>query len=297
MKRYVISILFLTAVSLFHVFSQNVNESDIDEVGYYTEKAKDNWYVSVGGGLQMYVGTDDLKYFSTGNFSPAVDFSFGKWVAPSLGFRVQLAGLQGSGWSSTVTPYIMKNPVSNLYKELFLYFNGRVDLMWDVLNMGNNYKYSRAFHLIPFIGAGAVATYSEGVGKEIGPSGTAGLLFSFRCSEHISVYLELRSTFADGRMDKVRYGVDAEGVGYEIPPAVEFMNTASIGLQFNISPKKFVRRYEMTSDYRYQIMQQKNRILELQKKIISTEEKVKERDNTIYELIKENDKLIEEKRK
>lgn len=312
MKRYLLTIVLATLLGMVTFQSADAQESSsteavtdgtdtdefspLKEASYYTLGARHNWFISVSGGAQLYYGTEDFTYISTDNLAPMGDLSFGKWVAPSLGFRLQLSGGLGYGWSSTVSPYMLATPVNNLYREQFWYFNSHIDLLWDVLSMGNNYRYARLFHLIPFIGAGAVASYVAGVGHELSPAATAGFIMSFRLTDKIFLNLELRSTFADGRVDKVSSALDDAGAITSVAPKIEFMNAATIGVQFNLSPKKFERRYQIDADYRYQLHEYRRSVMSLQKQLLLSKEKVKELNEDVYKLIKENDELIKKQK-
>lgn len=288
-KMKKIKIILFTIVVLLPVSLS----AQFDEIGYFSNKPQDNWFISVGGGIQLYYGTEDFTYINQNNIAPAVDLSFGKWIVPSLAFRVQFAGLQGYGWSTVLSPYMETVPINNLYQEKFFYLNSRVDFLWNVLDIGNHYRASRIFKFIPFVGVGAAATFKDTLSLEVSPSATAGFLFMFRISEHVNLHLELRSTFADGRLDKMYCTYDEDKLDIvKLAPAVEIMNTASIGITIDLMPRKFSRRYEMSADYRYRLKELQGNYLELQKKKESSDNKIDELNKRIYELIKENDDLI-----
>ncbi len=290
MKSFCLTITLVLLLLPTFLSAQNENINEVDVKGYYLLPTKNNWFISVGGGVQLYYGTEDFKYISTSSLSPAADLSFGKWISPSLGFRVQFAGIQGYGWTSVTSPYMLSKPVQNVYKEAFYYVNTKVDFLWNVLDIGDNYRYSRIFKFIPFIGAGAVSTFSPSVGMEIGPAVSGGFLFNFRCSQYVSLNLELRSVVADGRMDKMRYNSNYEPS--ILPPAVECMNSATIGIQIAIAPKKFDRRYEITSEYKYKIMELKRELRDQKNEYNILKDKHKDLNQKALNLIKENDELL-----
>lgn len=274
MKRFLFLSLLIFAAFATPLYSQ-VDEAT--DKGYFTNGAKDNWFVSAGGGINIYGGTEDLTYFSQNNISPAVDLAFGKWIVPSLGFRFQLTGLQAYGWSTVVSPYSLATISGGLFQELFFYTGAHFDLLWNVLDMGDNYRISRIFRLIPYIGAGAIATFNSSFEQvPVGVACSGGLILNFRLSNLISLNAELRAIVGDGRMDRVA-----------TTPQVEFMGSATVGIQFEINPKKFVRRYEMQSYYRYEIESLKKSLNLLQKENQSLKEKNSEADERYLKLLKE----------
>lgn len=274
MKRIIISSLALFFFVLQPAAAQVYEETD---KGVLTNPGKDNWFISVGGGANVYGGTEDLTYFSQNNFSPAVDLSFGKWVVPSLGFRIQLNGLQAYGWSTILSPYALPTISGGLFQELFFHTGAHIDFLWNVLDIGNNYRVSRIFKLIPYIGAGAVATFNSTFDEvPVGISCAGGFIFNFRVSEHISLNAELRGVVNDGRMDRVA-----------TTPVVEFMGSATAGIQFEINPQKYVRRYEIQSSYRYEIESLKKSVNMLQNENKELKERNKESDERYIKLLKE----------
>jgi hypothetical protein len=239
---------------------------DTSSVGFFTTKYSDNWFVSFGGGANLYLGTQDAEYLSTYSFAPSGEFNFGKWFTPSVGFRVQINGGQGYGWSTSDTPYSHYESGIGLYMEKFTYGSSHVDILWNVLDMGDNYRYSKLFRLIPFVGAGAAMTMPHFAldSAEVAIAASAGFIFNFRITEGFSIYSELRSVFSDGRLDKV--------YGEAIVPKIEMMTSISVGVQIEISPAKFVRKNQMESDYRYNEKILKQDIVLLKSKLKKIEE-------------------------
>ena len=83
-----------------------------DSVFYSKSKHKvvtntfwNNWFVSVGGGAQMYFGDHDKQVDFADRLSGALDVAVGKWFSPQIGVRLMYSGLQVKGATcGTFTP-------------------------------------------------------------------------------------------------------------------------------------------------------------------------------------------------
>ena len=101
---------------------------------------KDNWFVSVSGGVSSFIGSplgrDDLF----GRIKPAVQFSLGKWHTPSVGNRLVFQGFE---WKSGTLSnqkyrYYHADLLVNLMPSLAM---GNTECRWDI---------------IPFVGVGVI---------------------------------------------------------------------------------------------------------------------------------------------
>ena len=54
---------------------------------YETNSFWSNWYIGVGGGINIYEGEFDNKTSVGNRIAPALDVSLGKWITPSYGVR------------------------------------------------------------------------------------------------------------------------------------------------------------------------------------------------------------------
>ena len=68
---------------------------------YETNRFFDNWFVNIAGGINVYEGEYDHKVTWGNRLSPALDISVGKWITPAYGVRLQCAGLQAKGLTTT----------------------------------------------------------------------------------------------------------------------------------------------------------------------------------------------------
>ena len=89
---------------------------------YETNRFFDNWFVNIAGGINVYEGEYDHKVTLGNRLTPALDISGGKWITPAYGVRLQYAGLQAKGLTTTQSGYAKKQ-CRNYYKEKFGFLN------------------------------------------------------------------------------------------------------------------------------------------------------------------------------
>lgn len=107
---------------------------------------KDNWFVSVSGGASSFIGSplgcDDLF----GRIKPAVQFSLGKWHAPSVGTRLVFQGFEWKSGALTNQRY--RHYHADLLVNLMLSrATGNNECRWDI---------------IPFVGVGLIDNRDTG---------------------------------------------------------------------------------------------------------------------------------------
>ena len=69
---------------------------------FYTERAKDNIFISVGAGAQGCVNPNNFDYGFGHAITPLIHVSVGKLITPVWGVRAQVAGM----WSTLYTDYL-----------------------------------------------------------------------------------------------------------------------------------------------------------------------------------------------
>lgn len=212
-------VLLLALLSGF-VFSATAQEFQ-PQVGFSTEtgrnadfkknKAKDNWFISIGGGVSVLMGDQNssAKFGDRLNFAPQL--SFGKWFSPYLGFRTQINGgvLNGYAYPNFDTS---KQPIKRENK----YLAGHVDLLWDVTNYWAPYKESKVFRLIPWVGIGYAHRFNTIDAVDFGPSNTptvnAGLLMAFRVSKRVDINLEGQFALTNAHFSGIVNQEKADGI-------------------------------------------------------------------------------------
>lgn len=263
----------LAVCSLTSAMAQeNENRDDNNKIvkgPYETNRFIDNWFIGFAGGVNLYEGNNDA-YGSFGKrLAPAIDVNLGKWITPSIGFRLGYNGLEAKGWGVGQTPYSKDHYENGIYNEKFGIANFHGDFMWNLSNAIGGYKETRIWNFIPYAGAGVTRTYgNDDKIHEI--SYTVGLYNTFRLSNRVDLSFELRQVFANGRLDKM----PQNKVG------IEGMSSATLGLVFKLGKTNFKRVkpvVEVTdcSQYINQV-----RELEAQKKDLEVNNSALQAENT-----------------
>ena len=241
MKKILLTILIIAAATITTAYSQTVDSSE--NVQYIASKGGQNWFISIGGGGNIYFGEFD-KHGSFGKrVSYAGKLSVGKWFTPTVGFRAQfdIAGMRGFlnplSTRFVVTDIALNHAYGNpdadeYYKEKFNYFNSHIDLMFGIFK----YRENRFYQLIPYLGVGYAFRfgYGENGGIHEGEfSLNTGIINRFRLSKVLDLDFELGTMFVNQRFDGSYGGQMLEG-GF----------TATLGLNIKFGKTKTFKHCE-----------------------------------------------------
>lgn len=231
---------------------------------YLTNGVWDNWFISVGGGLNLYFSEYDNKMELQERLSPALDLSVGKWITPTIGLRLQYAGLRAKGKTYFYpgdNAYISKDAsttVDGYQTEKFNVMNLHGDVMWNISNAIGGYRPDRTWDLVPFAGLGWARSSNvkdwnpaKKANNELGL--TVGLLNQIRLSDALDLNVEIRHMIVNESFDYVSRGSRWEG-----------MSTASIGLSYNF-PRRDFEKYVKVEPADY--TPYNNRIAALEKQL------------------------------
>ena len=144
--------IMMVSIMCSQVFAQDETVIEIENVKgpYVTNGFWDNWFVSAGGGVQVYFGADDSHGSLGKRFAPALDISAGKWITPSVGVRMQYSGLKAKGWSNGLSPYSEgKADSDGFYKEKFNTMNIHGDFLWNISNAIGGERIDRFWNFVP----------------------------------------------------------------------------------------------------------------------------------------------------
>lgn len=214
--------------------AQAQNEPQTKKGPYVTNGFWDNWFMSVGAGVQGYFG----EFHTKGDtyITPAFDLSVGKWVTPVWGARMQVAGLTAK--SATINgnnPFVDGRYDNTYYNLKMKYMHYHVDALFNLSAAFWGYKPDRVYELIPFVGFGGISTYSGPSSHEL--AFDAGILNKFRISEHFDINLELRGALFNQRFDAQWGGNRGEGIG-----------SITAGITYRFGKKPFKRASELMTD-------------------------------------------------
>ena len=221
----------LVAVSLAVAPAANAQENR-DENGkivrgpYETNRFGDNWYIGVGGGVNLLwnEGYDNVK------IGPSIDANFGKWFTPTIGMRIGYQGISSQIWSDT--PSVL-GPTLNTENDMYLqklgymYIHG--DFMWNMSNAFGGYKEKRFWNFVPYMHAGFFRAYGidnvDFADNELAMG--AGLLHNLRLARRLDLIIDMRATVVNGRI----HGADGVAV----------LPTVTAGLAVDLGWPEFTR--------------------------------------------------------
>ena len=237
-------LFFILTVAVFTTasFAQDIRSSYDDSQGtfervtergpYLTNKFFDNWYLSVAGGVNFYIGDGDAKGPFGKRLAPALDVSLGKWITPSVGVRFQYAGLQAKGFSAYQTPYTTAaRGDDGWFEKKFDLYNIHMDFMWNISNAIGGYKETRTWDFVPYAGFGIARSYKSSGGHNNQVAATVGLLNKIRLSGVVDLNLEVKNMFVKANFDQ-----------YVNRAHIDAMLTATVGVTVKFGPKKGFKR-------------------------------------------------------
>ncbi len=209
MKRLnlILGAVALIAVSLTAspalVAQENENRDEYGRIvrgPYETNRFGDNWFISVGGGINAFwnenLTVDNMK------IAPSVDANFGKWFTPAVGMRVGYQGINSQVWSpaSTVLGPTLDTD-KGMYLEKFGYMYVHGDFLWNASDAIGGYKETRFWNLIPYLHAGYYRSYGlddvDFADNELAAG--VGLLHNLRLADRLDLVIDMRATAVNGR--------------------------------------------------------------------------------------------------
>ncbi len=218
-KVFYAAALFLLAAGTAvqaHSFDVGNDEDDSDKYQVTTNRFLDNWFVSMGGGAQVYFGDHNRQMSFGDRLAPALDISVGKWFTPDIGVRVMYSGLSIKGATQNGS-HSNGKPISGkpqtgywLKEQKFDYFNLHSDVLFNFSNLLCGYNETRIWNCSPYVGVGWMRTWEAPTANRV--SANVGALNSFRFSSAIDFHLDLRGTLVNDRFDGETGGRKGEGL-------------------------------------------------------------------------------------
>lgn len=252
----------LAALALMAAGPAFAQEAYVEQNGNYTDsvyvKSKykvetnrfwSNWFVSVGGGAQMYFGDHDKQADFGERLGGALDIAVGKWFSPEIGVRLMYSGIQvkgatkrpGQGYdiahgTGEEIPGKGDGTYHNLQYSKFNMWNVHADVMFNMSNIFCGYNEKRIYNCSPYLGIGVASATSEP--KNVDITGHVGILNTFRISSAFDINLDLRGMFVNDEFDGERGGRGGEG-----------MFTATVGFTYKFKQRgwnhaKTIVRYD-----------------------------------------------------
>ena len=248
MKKKIITVaLVLSSVCAMAQQKENRDtDGSILRGPYETNSFWSNWYIGVGGGINIYEGEFDNKTSVGNRIAPALDVALGKWITPSYGVRLQYSGLKAKGLTDASGMYA-KGAHRGYYKEEFNVSNLHADFMWNWSNGFLGFNEKRVWNVIPFVGFGWARSWGNSThDNEI--AANIGILNTFRLGKRLDLINALRAKNHDLSTEAQRLAAELEAARNRKPEVVnESKVTASpVALFFNIG-KATLDKKELTN--------------------------------------------------
>lgn len=242
--------LFIAAFALLaagSAFAQTEETDGITKtVEYSTDKYKvetnrfwHNWFISAGGGVNMFFSDHDKQMKFGHRLSPALEIAVGKWFTPSIGVRLAYSGLSLNGATQN-GKYSNGEPIEGkpwhgywLTEQHMNFVNIHADAMVNLVNLIGGYKEKRVYGLSPYFGVGFARVTSSPKNTEI--SGHLGLLNSFRLCSAVDLNLDINATFLNDNFD-----------GEMGSRGGEAFLTATLGVTYKFKPRGWERPKSVT---------------------------------------------------
>lgn len=224
MKR--IFLMTMCALALSPAFAQTSTmeekvEYSEDKFKVETNRFWSNWFITVGGGAQIYFGDHDKQSKFGDRLAPALDVMVGKWFTPGIGLRIGYSGLKVKGATKhpndpnyesshgTGEPVDGGQAPHYLEKQKFDMANFHADVLFNFSNLFFGYNPEGVWNSSPYVGLGWARVWKSPSAKEV--SANIGWLNSFRLSDAFDVNLDVRGMFVNDRFDSEGGGRFGEG--------------------------------------------------------------------------------------
>lgn len=266
LKKCAAVLLFATAAS--PLLAQDDTGGSTERVEYSVEKYRvmtnkfwNNWFVSVGGGAQIYFGDHDRQASFGDRIAPNLDIAVGKWFTPGVGVRLMYSGLQAKGatklennTSGEDVAHGTGEPLDGVKGQLnggyelqhskFDMMNLHADVLFNLSNLLCGYNEDRFYNFTAYAGIGWGRVFKSPNAKEV--TANVGILNTFRLCDALLLNLDIRGMFVNDRFDgelgtNLNGNSDGEG-----------LLSASIGLTYRIKGKNSQYGWNTTKTvYRY----------------------------------------------
>ena len=247
---------------------ENGNRDSLNRIvrgPYETNGAWDNWFVGVGGGINLFEdGWFGAETTHKTRVAPNIEVYVGKWFTPSVGARVGYSGLRANGWVKTSSVFATEFDESrNMFKEKvnFAYIHG--DLMWNISNAFSGYKETRFWNVIPYVSVGLLHGYgADGVKAANNQFAMgAGIYNTLRLSDRVNLTLDARQLIFKGTFNGFKGGIAA-------------MSSISLGVSVNLGKTNWKRAVEVPEGYAPYSIEAVNSLKEESENLLARAEKL-----------------------
>lgn len=187
-------------------------EESTDKYKVETNRFWSNWFITAGGGVQMYLGDHNRQQSIGKQLTPAMEFAVGKWFTPGIGVRLMANGMTVKGLTQNGAHSTGKiHDVSkSLYNQEFDFLDVHGDVMFNLTNIFCGYNPDRVYSFIPYAGVGLIMNFDSPKAQSV--SANVGIINTFRLSPALDLNVDIRGSMLDDRFDGEIGGRSFEGL-------------------------------------------------------------------------------------
>lgn len=215
MKKMILSFgLLLTAAGAFAQKGAPtiIIEESPDKFSVQTKSFWSNWFITAGGGAQMYFGDHNRQLPLSKQITPSINVGLGKWITPVTGMRLMYSGysIKGATQNLSHSTGEIFDASKALYYQKFNYSNLHADAMFNLTNLLFGYNAQRVYSITPYAGLGLMFTNNDN--KDFSLSGHLGLINTFHLSPVIDLNIEISGAMVNDGFDGERGRAKFEGI-------------------------------------------------------------------------------------
>ena len=270
--------LFSSAILLPALAQQGENKQK--------SKAGDNWFISIGGGINLLQAEQDEKQSVGDRIRFGGELSVGKWFTPAFGMRTQfyLGSLRGFNLNENQGGLYTRSdrdrseyPINwedakkkdDGFWQDFTMEAATIDLMANLTNLFRGYYRDNApVEFIPYVGFGWMHAVKGNTNPTFnGIGGKLGMRVNFNVANKLAIYLEPQAYFISDEFD-----------GYVGNRGYDVVSNVMAGVQFNIN-KNFSSITNLSQNEidllnqkindQYQMIENQQTILERQQQMLN----------------------------
>jgi outer membrane protein OmpA-like peptidoglycan-associated protein len=132
---------------------------------------RNDWFIGVSGGASAFVGNPKGCADLFGRVQPSVGIELGKWITPTVGWRVAAGGLKLTNGDIATQSY----------------YNIHSDIMWNLLGKSADTRWG----IVPFAGVGIISN-KEAQAHPFALS--CGVQGSYRLGKRLRIFMEFDNT-------------------------------------------------------------------------------------------------------
>lgn len=231
-RKLLIAALFVAAIAPAAAQQQGdaKQKTACCDSGQQTKRFWTNWFVSAGGGAQLYFGDHNSQCDVGDRLGGAFNVALGKWFTPGFGVRFEYSWINAKG-ATQHHAHDNGQPVPGkgghgywLYQQKFAASNLHADVLFNASSLFFGYNEKRVWNVTPYLGIGW--GHVGEAPKDDDVTANVGVISSWHLCDGLNLNLDLRGTLVNDDFDGEEGGRGCEG-----------WFTAAVGLSYTFQPR------------------------------------------------------------